>query len=282
MDTKSPCNLSTLLLTIQLKLQKILFFDEISGKCVGKLLHDTEILKVGLSAVSREQQNSGLVVFLDRSKGLFINALEAVLSGSDPNNACEKLASQIDDFSWNNDKEILIAVSEKNLITWFYPRVALFDKELLIQSTSMKAGIDFGERAKIICFDDSTIEIEFEDGSTIQNSVDQGLILLHEYVHENKWNQARKICQFMKTKECWATLASLSLHHGNLNVALSALCALQAVAKVEYIKHVQNIPTEEVSPSKLNKVTALVVGPRMAPYSLPWFLTGTAGRILPL
>jgi len=191
------------------------------------------------------------VAFLDRSKGLFINALEAFSSGTEQCNASEKLASQIDDFSWNDDREILIAVSEKNLITWFYPRVALFDKDLLLQSTSMKAGIDFAERAKISCFDDSTIEIEFEDGSKIQNAVDQCSLLLHECVHENKWNQAQKICQFMKTKEYWATLASLSLHHGNLNVALNSLCALQAVDKVEYIKHVQNIPTEEVRPGKL-------------------------------
>jgi hypothetical protein len=197
------------------------------------------------------------VAFIDRAKSLYINTIAAFSSGSDPDTLSEKLASQVNDISWNDECEILAAVSEKSLITWFYPRAALIDKHLLSQARSTKVWFDFGERPKISFFNESTIEIEFEDGSKIQNSIAQCALSLHEYAHENKWKQAQNLCQFMKAKEYWAMLACLSLYHGKLNVASSALCALQAVDKVEYIKHIQNIPTEEVSPNERTVVRQL-------------------------
>jgi len=42
-----------------------------------------------------------------------------------------KLASMTDSFQWNDKNDVLCAISDSRLITWFYPNAIEVDKEIL-------------------------------------------------------------------------------------------------------------------------------------------------------
>jgi len=195
-------------------------------------------------------QKERLLVFVDRTRNLFIHDIGPLFSGSERRAISQKLASQVSSFAWSDECEILTAVSDKRLIAWFYPRAAFVDKDLLVLASITKDAHDLGESPTIKSWEGSAIRIELEDGSKIHSSVPQFPSMLHNYVNKNQWDSALKLCRFLKSREYWGTLAGFSIHHSKLDIAETALCALQTVDKVEYIKFIQSIPTIEVGPNE--------------------------------
>ncbi len=58
-----------------------------------------------------------------------------------------KLASMCDSFSWNDKNDVLCAISDSRLITWFYPNAVEVDKEIMEMTKQSKESLDIGRMA---------------------------------------------------------------------------------------------------------------------------------------
>lgn len=67
----------------------------------------------------------------------------------------------------------------------------------------------------------------------------------YEFVGGRRWEEAVRLCRFVKSKPLWTCLAGMSLHRQHLDTAEIALAAIDQVDKLHYILHVKDIPSSE-------------------------------------
>ena len=67
----------------------------------------------------------------------------------------------------------------------------------------------------------------------------------YEFVGGRRWEEAVRLCRFVKSQPLWTCLAGMSLHHQHLDTAEIALAAISEVDKLHYILHAKNIPSRE-------------------------------------
>merc|ERR1711988_1570290 len=60
-----------------------------------------------------------------------------------------------------------------------------------------------------------------------------------------RWDEAVRLCRFVKRPEMWACLAAMALQKGNLDSAEVALAAVDEVDKLHYVLHIKRIPSDE-------------------------------------
>lgn len=79
------------------------------------------------------------IAFVDSNRDLFMN----------PGHKRKKtkLASMTDSFQWNDKNDVLCAISDSRVITWFYPNAIEVDKEILDMTKSVKKSQDIGRMA---------------------------------------------------------------------------------------------------------------------------------------
>ena len=63
-----------------------------------------------------------------------------------------KLASMTDSFSWNDKNDVICAISDSRLVTWFYPNANEVDKEIMSMTKSVKESSDIGRMAQLVSF----------------------------------------------------------------------------------------------------------------------------------
>lgn len=67
----------------------------------------------------------------------------------------------------------------------------------------------------------------------------------YEFVGGRRWEEAVRLCRFVKSQPLWTCLAGMSLHHQHLDTAEIALAAIGEVDKLHYILHAKDIPSRE-------------------------------------
>ena len=70
-------------------------------------------------------------------------------------------------------------------------------------------------------------------------------VVLHEHVTSRKWDEAVRLCRFVKDKALWSSLAVMAAEARHLNTAENAYAEIEEIDKVEYIKNIKDIPTVE-------------------------------------
>merc|ERR1712195_383397 len=73
---------------------------------------------------------------------------------------------------------------------------------------------------------------------------------LHKYVSakgctKDAWDDAIRVCRFVKDETLWACLAAMAVAQKELNAAEISYAAIDEVDKVQYIAHIKSIPTVE-------------------------------------
>lgn len=63
-----------------------------------------------------------------------------------------KIASIVDSFQWNDGNDMLSALSDSKLLTWFYPNAIYVDKDLMRQAMSSRDASDVGKMATMTSF----------------------------------------------------------------------------------------------------------------------------------
>jgi intraflagellar transport protein 80 len=68
--------------------------------------------------------------------------------------------------------------------------------------------------------------------------------VLYEHVDKAQFEQAIRLCRFVKENTLWATLAAMSIYQRELNTVEIALAAIDEADKVQFINYVKELPSE--------------------------------------
>ena len=118
-------------------------FDIISGKpSTVTINHSTEIVEMELNQV--EMSSERKMCFIDSNRDMFITMVHKpdIL----------KIASIVDSFQWNDGNDMLACISDRKLLTWFYPNAIYVDKDLMNKAMAVKDANDVGKLAQMKSF----------------------------------------------------------------------------------------------------------------------------------
>lgn len=102
------------------KLVKI--FDIMSGKPTNvPMEHSTEILEMDLNQV--EMSSERKMCFIDSNRDMFLTSVHKP--------EILKICNMVDSFQWNDNNDMLTALSDGKLKTWFYPNAIYVDRDLM-------------------------------------------------------------------------------------------------------------------------------------------------------
>merc|ERR1712224_1054786 len=141
----------------------------------------------------------------------------------------EKLGAMVDTFMWNDTTDQLIAYIDEKLVTYIYPSVVFVDKDLLEKTLHKKACNDAGKYAQITAFYGSTCVIRKADGSDLVMVTTPYPQLLYSHFEKGQWEQAVRLCRYVKTPEMWAALAAMAMQSRALDTVEVALAAIDEV-----------------------------------------------------
>jgi intraflagellar transport protein 80 len=111
---------------------------------------------------------------------------------------------------------------------------------------TLKNAIDFGRNPTLVSFLGNHVIMRIADGSVIHSHIPPYATVLHAYISTNKWENAIKLCRFVRETYLWAVLAGASIYNKDLDTASIAYAALNEVDKVEYIEHIKQSPNKNI------------------------------------
>jgi len=223
--------------------KQIRVFDVYTGRPVGQAIqHKLDIVRISLN-----QQGSGAeraIAILDKNKDLYLTkAMNADRS--------EKLGSMVDTFMWNDSTDMLIALTDEKLQIYIYPSVCFVDKDLLPKTLQTKTCTDAGKYAQIVAFFGSNCIIRKADGSDLAMVTMPYPQLLYQHYEKGQWEQAVRLCRYVKSPELWASLAAMAIHSRALDTVEIALAAIEEVDKVQFVAHINKLPDETLRSAEL-------------------------------
>ena len=234
-------------------------YEVTSGKAIGAIHHTSDISEIDLSRYSRSK--SKLLSFIDVNRDLHIvEVSEASKHDGGKKKSkkknksvvkIEKIATMVDSSEWNDSSDVLVAVSDGTFKAWYYPQAVLIDKDLFQAAAISRDGTAFGKRPYIESFFGPRVTIRRNDGALVTISLDPYPPILYQLVTSSRWNEAVRLCRFVKQDSLWSALAVMALDWRNLDTTEIALAALGHLDKLEFIKHINNVPSKEGQAAEL-------------------------------
>ncbi|EFC50188.1 hypothetical protein NAEGRDRAFT_77945 [Naegleria gruberi] len=212
----------------------IRLLDVNNGKELDKIVHNMEITQVEVSQFGPKSERC--IAFIDRNRDLYIS--QAKKTGD-----VFKLATMVDSAMWNDQSDLMSVISGGQLLVYYYPKIVYVDRDLLDYVKFEKD--DIGKQSIIRDFFDTKINIRRIDGAVITESVHPYPLILYELIENKKWEQAIRLCRFVKDKAIWATLVGMAIKLNQLNTAEVGLAALEEVDKLRYISNIKRLPSAE-------------------------------------
>jgi intraflagellar transport protein 80 len=218
-------------------------FDVYTGRPMGQpIMHKLDVVSISLN-----QQGSGAdrtLAILDKNKDLYLaKAMNA--------DRAEKLGSMIDTFMWNDSTDMLIVLSDEKLVVYIYPSVVFVDKDLLPKTLQSKPCHDAGKYAHIMSFHGSHCTIRKADGADLAMVTMPYPELLYQHFEKGQWEQAVRLCRYVKLPELWASLAAMAIQSRALDTVEIALAAIEEVDKVQFVAHINKLPDEVLRQAEL-------------------------------
>ena len=209
-----------------------------NGNSLSTCTHALEIAEIAVSKATNNR-NKPLLAFIDKNRDLYMTDI-----GDDVKTPF-KLATMVDTMAWNDGSDLLVAIADGKLITWYNPHVVQVDQTLLNRSKDEQEGVLFGKHSNIISFFGSHLKVRRADGALMTASVSPYPIELDKFVKKRQWEEAVRLCRFVKSDPLWAALAGGAIGSLHLDTAEIALAAMKEVDKLHYILYIKDIPLEE-------------------------------------
>jgi len=223
--------------------KQIRVFDVYTGRAMGQpIQHKLDVVRISLS-----QQGTGVdrkIAILDKNKDLYLT--KAMNS-----DRTEKLGAMVDSFMWNDSTDVLIALVDDKLITYVFPSICFVDKDLLPKTLQTKTCNDAGKYAQIIGFYGSHCTIKKADGADLAMVTMPYAHLLYQHFEKGQWEQAVRLCRYVKSPELWASLAGMAIQARALDTVEIALAAIEEVDKVQFVAHINKLPDEVLRSAEL-------------------------------
>jgi len=211
-------------------------FDAATARHISDITHHMDIVEIAVSQYATGTAERK-VVFIDSNRDMYITP---VLRQHQV-----KLSTMVDSVAWNDVSDTLVALADGKLVTWTYPNVVFVDKDLLPATTTSKAGDMFGKLPQIHTFFGTRVTVRRADGALLTANVGVYPPLLYEFVRGSRWEEAVRLCRFVKAPDLWAALAAMAINEKHLHTAEIALAAINEVDKVHYISYIKDIPSAE-------------------------------------
>lgn len=223
--------------------KQIRVFDVYTGRPIGQpIQHKLDIVRISLN-----QKGSGAdrkIAILDKNKDLYLTkAMQA--------DRTEKLGAMVDTFMWNDSTDVLIALIDEKLVSYIYPAVCFVDKDLLPKTLQTKTCTDAGKYAQIISFYGANCIIRKADGADLEMVTMPYPQLLYQHFEKGQWEQAVRLCRYVKSPELWASLAAMAINSRALDTVEIALAAIEEVDKVQFVAHINKLPDEVLRSAEL-------------------------------
>ncbi|MEJ1277606.1 intraflagellar transport 80 [Cricetulus griseus] len=117
----------------------------------------------------------------------------------------------------------------------------------LVVSTSLQCYVfsEYSKNPHIVSFVGNQVTIRRADGSLVHVSISPYPAILHEYVSSSKWEDAVRLCRFVKEQSMWACLAAMAVANRDMITAEIAYAAIGEIDKVRYINAIKDLPSKE-------------------------------------
>jgi intraflagellar transport protein 80 len=209
-----------------------------NGEVLSTTKHALEIAEIAVSK-SATGKNKPLLAFIDKNRDLYMTDI------GDTVKIPFKLATMVDTIAWNDESDLLVAIADGKLTTWYNPHVVEVDQTLLSRSKDEQEGVLFGKQATIVSFFGSHLKVRRADGALMTASVLPYPIELNKFVKKGEWEEAVRLCRFVRSDALWATLAGMAIGSLHLDTAEIALAAMKEIDKLHYILYIKDIPSAE-------------------------------------
>lgn len=130
---------------------------------------------------------------------------------------------------WNDAYNMLAGIADSRFTVWYYPSVVYVDKNLLSKCIYQREASEFGRNPSLVGFLGNHVTMRGFDGSVIHTGIAPYATVLHAYIATNKWDDALKLCRFVKESYLWAILAGAAIYNKDLETAATAYAALNEV-----------------------------------------------------
>ncbi|KAJ6669441.1 hypothetical protein lerEdw1_008251 [Lerista edwardsae] len=229
--------------------EKVIYlFEPLSGKPLGDgkpLSHKTEILEIALD--QKGLANERKIAFVDKNRDLHITSVKRF--GKEQK--VFKIGTMVHTLAWNDTCNILCGLQDTRFTVWYYPSAVYVDKDLLPKTLCEKDASEFSKNPQILSFVGCQVTIRRADGSLIHISVSPYPAILHEYVTNSKWEDAIRLCRFVKASTAdedqtlWACLAAMAVANKDMKTAEIAYASIGEIDKVQYISSIKDLPSKE-------------------------------------
>lgn len=210
-------------------------YDIQSNKVVGKpFAHSVEVQQVALS--------SGLPRYLavvDVNRNLYITPLLR----SDWK--LEKFGTMVLSMAWHESCCMLAAFCDGRFSVWISPGTVYVDKSILAATRLDSDAAEYGKAPLILSFAGGSCVVRRADGTVLTAAVQGHAPLLLGLLQDRRWEQAARLCRFVKSPAMWAAMASQAAAARELLAAEIAYAALGDVDKVQYLQQAKEIPSPE-------------------------------------
>lgn len=176
------------------------------------------------------------ICFVDSNRDMFLSLVHKP--------EIHKICNMVDSFCWNDENDMLSAISDSKHVTWFYPNSIYVDKDLMAKNMQTKECLDVGKLANMLSFTGTLCTVRRIDGGLATLQVSPYPRVLYEHVDKAQFEQAIRLCRFVKEGTLWATLAAMAIYQRELNTVEIALAAIDEADKVQFINYVKELPSE--------------------------------------
>nr|XP_009920670.1 PREDICTED: intraflagellar transport protein 80 homolog isoform X3 [Haliaeetus albicilla] len=229
--------------------EKVIYiFEALSGKPLGDgkpLSHKTEIVEIALDQKGLTSERK--IAFIDKNRDLHITSVKRF--GKEQK--IVKIGTMVQTLAWNDTSNILCGIQDTRFTVWYYPNTVYVDKDLLPKTLYEKDASEFSKNPQIVHFVGNQITIRRADGSLIHLSISPYPAILHEYVTSSKWEDAVRLCRFVKAtatdedQTMWACLAAMAVANKDMVTAEIAYASIGEIDKVQYINSIKDLPSKE-------------------------------------
>ncbi|VTJ86153.1 Hypothetical predicted protein [Marmota monax] len=223
--------------------EKIIFlFEASTGKPLGdgKLLsHKNEILEIALD--QKGLTNDRKIAFIDKNRDLYITSVKRF--GKEEQ--IIKLGTMVHTLAWCDTCNILCGLQDTRFTVWYYPNTVYVDRDILPKTLYERDASEFNKNPHIVSFVGNQVTIRRADGSLVHISISPYPAILHEYVSSSKWEDAVRLCRFVKEQTMWACLAAMAVANRDMTTAEIAYAAIGEIDKVQYINSIKDLPSKE-------------------------------------
>ncbi|XP_027750673.1 intraflagellar transport protein 80 homolog [Empidonax traillii] len=223
--------------------EKVIYiFEALSGKPLGDgkpLTHKTEIVEIALDQKGLTSERK--IAFIDKNRDLYITSVKRF--GKEQK--IVKIGTMVQTLAWNDTSNILCGMQDTRLTVWYYPNSVYVDKDLLPKTLCEKDGSEFSKNPQIVSFVGNQITIRRADGSLVHLNISPYPGILHDYVRASRWEDAVRLCRFVKEQSLWACLAAMAVANKDMATAEIAYAAIGEIDKVQYINSIRDLPSRE-------------------------------------